>query len=264
MKRTNNNTAAATENKPVKAPADGIVYNGEVGNSAGEDVRNVTASNLARKTRVKYALLSLTDLSTSTGEVETEYTRSNDKAEKLVADILRKQGTDMTQYRVVVTDLYNESAERRVYDVQDLLIHCDKCFKSEDAAREFAATLQENWSIRKVAAYTYTARAWVRDENGNDKVQLFTWSGTDRYSGLRSYTDALNQYLEFKRVCDEADGKVAAHWRVIHIEPESRERFETPNFIVITVGNLAKCSYRVIGEKDSTDETDVESEIIEG
>ena len=260
MKRAIN----TTENAPVKATADSITYIGEIANNAGESIRSITAANLARKTHVKYAVLNLEDLTTTTGEMVVDYTRSTDKAEKLVADALRKDGADLSTARIVVTDIFNESAERRVYDTQDLIVHCDKLFKSESEAREFAATLAENWSIRKVAAYVYGACAWVRDELGNNKVEFFTWPGTDRYSGIRTYTDALNQYLEFQHVCDEDAGNVTARWHVIYIEPDSRTRVDSPDYVVITAGNLAKCRYHVIGEKDTTDDSNIESEIIEG
>lgn len=263
MKR-NNSTTAAAENKPVKAVSDSIIYDGEIANNSDADIRSITASNLARTTTVRYKLVHLAESDPTKMvedcEMETRYCNSVSSAERAVAEALRNQGVDLKLNRVMVYEYINTKAERRVYDVHDLFAYCNMCFDSEEDARKYGETLAENWSIRKVDGYNYSATAWVRDTNGINSVEKFGWHSSERYSGLRSYTNALNKHLEGRYELKlDSERK-----QVIYIEPESRVRTDAPDYVVITSGNLAKCKYRVIGTDDADNTTaDIDTEIEE-
>lgn len=175
------------------------------------------------KTQVKGFIIDLSNGQSYPFECETEYTRSAEKAQKLVN--VEELGFVDGNYAIAITELVNEKAEAKRYSNSKIIDMAINVFNDEEDAKEAAEI--KNAIVRKVSMYQYDAQIWARKDNG----EYFTESFTDESPINMTKLDArafLTMMAESYFDC-----------KVIGIH--EAEKTELQKFAVIFADELAKC-----------------------
>ena len=104
-------------------------------------------------------------------EIETDYTRSIEKAVKLAKAIINPDNNPAIM--VSVSDIVNEKASRKYYDNAAMYLEAAQmCIDEEEAKNE----CKENETIVKGFYYSYNTHVFYFDMNANEyKVAPFSW-----------------------------------------------------------------------------------------